>query len=339
MVNIFKDKNILVTGGTGSIGSEIVRRLLRYKPRVVRVLSNDENGLFALEQELQSSSNIRFLVGDIKDRERLRKAVEGIALVFHSAALKHVPLCEYNPFEAVKTNVLGTQNIIEVAMEEEVEKLITISTDKAVSPVNVMGATKLLAERLTVSANYYRGARRTVFSCVRFGNVLDSRGSVVPLFQSQIEKGGPVTLTDPDMTRFVMSIPRAVDLVLKAAEMAQGGEIFIFKMPALRISDLAAVVIKELAPRYGYTAESIEVRIIGKRPGEKSYEELLTEDEAINSYETEDMFIISQTGRNREASKAPKSRYTSRDVTLLTKKEIRRILMESLPQFPRASSH
>jgi UDP-N-acetylglucosamine 4,6-dehydratase len=339
MVNIFKDKNILVTGGTGSIGSEIVRRLLRYRPRVVRVLSNDENGLFALEQELQSYANIRFLVGDIKDKERLRRAMEGVTFVFHSAALKHVPLCEYNPFEAVKTNVLGTQNIIEVAMEEQVEKLITISTDKAVNPVNVMGATKLLAERLTVSANYYRGARRTVFSCVRFGNVLDSRGSVVPLFQSQIEKGGPVTLTDPDMTRFVMSIPRAIDLVFKAAEIAQGGEIFIFKMPALRIGDLATVIIKELAPRYGYTAESIEVTIVGKRPGEKNYEELLTEDEAINGYETEDMFIISQIGRNRKAGKTPKSRYTSRNVTLLTKKEIRKILIENLPQFPRTSFH
>ena len=333
MVNIFQDKNILVTGGTGSIGSEIVRRLLQYEPRVVRVFSNDENGLFTLEQELQSSPNIRFLLGDIKDKERLRRAVEGIALVFHSAALKHVPLCEYNPIEAIKTNVLGTQNIIEVAMEEEVEKLITISTDKAVNPVNVMGATKLLAERLTVSANYYRGARRTVFSCVRFGNVLDSRGSVVPLFQTQIEKGGPVTLTDSDMTRFVMSIPRAVDLVFTAAEIAQGGEIFVFKMPALRIGDLVEAMVEELAPQYGYNPESIKVEISGKRAGEKIYEELLTVDEAMNASETEDMFIIAPAAKNQESRRISAKEYRSdQDGILLAKEEIKEILRESSPQ-------
>lgn len=333
MVNIFKDKNILVTGGTGSIGSAIVRRLLQYEPRVVRVFSNDENGLFTLEQELQSSPNIRFLVGDIKDKERLQRAVEGIALVFHSAALKHVPLCEYNPFEAIKTNVLGTQNIIEVAMEGEVEKLITISTDKAVNPVNVMGATKLLAERLTVSANYYRGARRTVFSCVRFGNVLDSRGSVVPLFQTQIEKGGPVTLTDSDMTRFVMSIPRAVDLVFTAAEIARGGEVFVFKMPALRIGDLVEAMVEELAPQYGYNPESIKVEISGRRAGEKIYEELLTADEAMNASETEDMFIITPAAKNQERKMIAAKKYRSnQDEILLAKEEIKKILRGSSPQ-------
>jgi len=332
MVNIFKDKNILVTGGTGSIGSAIVRRLLQYEPRVVRVFSNDENGLFTLEQELQSSPNIRFLVGDIKDKERLQRAVEGIALVFHSAALKHVPLCEYNPFEAIKTNVLGTQNIIEVAMEGEVEKLITISTDKAVNPVNVMGATKLLAERLTVSANYYRGTRRTVFSCVRFGNVLDSRGSVVPLFQTQIEKGGPVTLTDPDMTRFVMSIPRAVDLVLKAAEIAHGGEIFIFKMRALHIRDLAEVMIEELAPHYGHDPKSIRWEISGKRAGEKLYEELLTEDEALSVSETGDMFVVAPAKNLARNSVSPKKYRSDRDAVFLTREEIRQMLKDSLPQ-------
>ena len=203
----------------------------------------------------------------------LRMAMQGIDFVFHAAALKHVPLCEYNPFEAVKTNVLGTQTVIEVAREEEVEKLTTISTDKVVNPVNVLGATKLLAERLTISANYY--TRKTVFSCVRFGNVLDSRGSVVPLFREQIRNGGPVTITEANMTRFVMSISRAVNLVLKTAEIAKGGEIFIFKMPALRIGDLVEVMVEELAPRYGHDAQSIKVETIGRRAGEKDYEELL----------------------------------------------------------------
>lgn len=333
MTDIFRGKNILVTGGTGSIGSEIVRRLLKHKPKVIRVLSNDENGLFTLEQELHGHSNVRYLMGDVKDKERLGRAVEGIHLIFHSAALKHVPLCEYNPFEAVKTNVLGTQNIIEVAMEEEIEKLITISTDKAVNPVNVMGATKLLAERLTISANYYKGLRRTAFSCVRFGNVLDSRGSVVPLFKSQIEKGGPVTLTDPKMTRFVMSIPKAVDLVLRAAEMAQGGEIFIFKMPVVRVGDLAKAMIDHLAPRYGYDPRNIEIRITGKREGERNHEWLLTEDEAVDAYEIDDMFVISSARKIRKGREVSKRGYTSQDGELLSKREVKAMLEENLPYF------
>jgi len=329
--SIFQGKNILVTGGTGSIGSEIVRSLLQAKPNVVRVLSNDEDGLFNLEKELAVHSNVRFLVGDVRDKERLRRAMEEIDLVFHSAALKHVPICEYNPFEAVKTNVLGTQNAIEVAMDEQIEKFITISTDKAVNPVNVMGATKLLAERLTISANYYKGARRTIFSCVRFGNVLDSRGSVVPLFISQIEKGGPVTLTDPGMTRFIMSIPKAVDSVLKAAEIAQGGEIFIFKMCAVRMGDLASVAIEVMAPRYGYDPKSIEIKIIGKRFGEKSYEELYTKEEEIVSRETEDMYIVYPIENKKKATRASKLSHTSEDGALLTKDEIRRLLVEGSP--------
>jgi len=333
MVNIFRGKNILVTGGSGSIGSEIVKKVLQYEPEVVRVLSNDENCLFNLEQELQGYSNLRFLVGDVRDKERLQRAVENIDFVFHAAALKHVPLCEYNPFEAVKTNVLGTQNVIEVSMEEEVDKLITISTDKAVNPINVMGATKLLAERLTISANYYAGFRKTAFSCVRFGNVLDSRGSVVPSFREQIIKGGPVTLTEANMTRFVMSIPKAVELVLKAADIARGGEIFIFKMPALRIGDLAEAMVDELAPQYGYNPESIIVEISGKRAGEKIYEELLTADEAINASETEDMFIITPAAKNQEGKRISAKEYRSdQDGILLAKEEIKEILRESSPQ-------
>ena len=330
MTDIFRGKNILVTGGTGSIGSAIVRKLLQYEPKVVRVLSNDENGLFNLEQELLSYPNLRFLVGDVKDKERLRRAVESIDFVFHAAALKHVPLCEYNPFEAVKTNVLGTQNLIEVAIDQEVDKFIVISSDKAANPVNVLGATKLLAERLTISANYYKGLRKTAFSCVRFGNVLDSRGSVAPLFREQIEKGGPVTITDPDMTRFVMSISKAVDLVFKAAEIAQGGEIFILKMPALRIGDLAEVMVDELAPRYGYAPESIDIKITGRREGEKNHEELLTGDEAASACETEDMFVIHSERKQNNKEAAVKG-YTSDKATLLTREETRRMLRESLP--------
>ena len=333
MANIFQDKNILVTGGTGSIGSEIVRKILQREPRVVRVLSNDENGLFSLEKELQGGLKLRFLIGDVKDKQRLQRAMENIDFVFHAAALKHVPLCEYNPFEAVQTNVLGTENIIEAALGEDVEKLITISTDKAVNPINVMGATKLLAERLTTSVNYHKGLKRTIFSCVRFGNVLDSRGSVLPLFRKQIEQGGPVMITDPNMTRFVMSISRAVDLVLKAAEMAEGGEIFILKMPAVRIGDLAEAMIEELAPKYGHDPTKIPVEIINARAGEKIYEELMTEDESKKASEIDDMFVIlpSLTEEQLRARKVAIKNYASNGQNLLTKEEIK-TLLRATPQ-------
>jgi len=327
----FKGKKILITGGTGSIGSGLVRRLLEFNPKVIRIFSNDENALFDLEQELKEYSNLRFLVGDVRDKERLKKATENMEIVFHAAALKHVPLCEYNPFEAIKTNVIGTQNLLEVAIDMNVEKVITISTDKAVSPVNVMGATKLLAERLTIAANYYKGLRRTVFSCVRFGNVLGSRGSVVRLFEKQIQNGGPVTLTDPDMVRFVMSMDRAIELVLKAAEMAKGEEIFIFKMPALHIKNLADVMIQRLAPKYRYDSKDIKLRITGRRKGEKLYEELMTEDEAANAYETEDMLIVlPQTpiipAQRENLKKIAFKKFTSKDTRELTEKEIEDML-------------
>jgi UDP-N-acetylglucosamine 4,6-dehydratase len=333
---VFKDKSILVTGGTGSIGSELVRKLLKFDAAIVRVFSNDENAQFQLEQELQDhSSRLRFLVGDVRDKERLKRATENIEIVFHAAALKQVPLCEYNPFEAIKTNVIGTQNLLEVAIDENVEKVITISTDKAANPANVMGATKLLAERLTIAANYYRGLKRTVFSCVRFGNVLASRGSVVQTFEKQIQNGGPVTLTDPQMVRFVMSMDRAVDLVFKAAWVAKGEEIFIFKMPALHIRDLAEVMIQKLAPKYGFGPKEIETRLIGRRKGEKLYEELMTEEEALNAYETEDMLLVlpqtPQTVSNPRNGfkRVPMRRYTSRDTTILTKKQIG-VLLDSI---------
>lgn len=330
---LFRDKSILVTGGTGSIGSELVRRLLHYAPAVVRVFSNDENAQVELEHELKDcASRLRFLVGDIRDKERLKRATENIEIVFHTAALKHVPLCEYNPFEAIKTNVIGTQNLLEVAVDENVEKVITVSTDKAVNPANVMGATKLLAERLTIAANYYRGVRKVVFSCVRFGNVLASRGSVVQLFEKQIQNGGPVTITDHHMVRFVMSLDKAVNLVLKAAQLARGEEIFIFKMPALQIKQLAEVMIEKLGPKYGYKPEDIETTLIGKRKGEKLYEELMTEEEACNVYETEDMLLVlPQTPQTVQSPgngfrKVRSRKYTSRDTIQLTKKQISDLL-------------
>ncbi|MCL2116405.1 MAG: polysaccharide biosynthesis protein, partial [Methanobrevibacter sp.] len=247
MESFYKGKKILVTGGSGSIGSEIVEKLVSLPVDSIRVFDNNETALFDLETDL-NSPKIRTLIGDIRDLERLNRAFEDIDIVFHAAALKHVPLCEFNPFDAVKTNVVGTQNVLDAAINCDVAKVILVSTDKAVNPINVMGATKLLAERLILSANSYAGNKRTIFSCVRFGNVLNSRGSVIPLFKKQIKNGGPVTITDPDMTRFIMHISDAADLILKSGQKAIGGEIFILKMSAVKITDLANAMINILAP-------------------------------------------------------------------------------------------
>jgi len=330
----YKDKTLLVTGGAGSIGRELVRTLLDMDPKAIRVLDNNETGLFDLEQELRSEK-LRLLVGDIRDRDRLKRAFEGVDIVFHAAALKHVPLCEFNPFDAVKTNVLGTQNVIDAAIDEKVERMILISTDKAVNPTNVMGATKLLAERLTISANYYKGARETVFSCVRFGNVLGSRGSVVPLFKKQIDNGEPLTITDPTMTRFIMDIPKAIKLILKAAEIAKGGEIFILKMPVIQISHLAEAMMEQRAPQNSNSYRHMGVKTIGRRPGEKLYEELMTEAEAENSYENDEFIavIYSKLGSKIETSSMPegfikaKTRiYSSKSEPLMSRDEIHSML-------------
>lgn len=328
MKDLYENKKILVTGGAGSIGSALVKKLLSYKPKIVRVLDINETGLFNLGQELETNK-IRLLIGDIRDKERLDRAVEDIDIVFHAAALKHVPLCENNPFEAVQTNVAGTKNLIEAALEEEVEKFITISTDKAVNPINVMGASKLLAERLTISANLYKGDRKTIFSCVRFGNVLNSQGSVVPVFKNCVKKGGPLNVTHEDMSRFIMSIEKAIQLVLKAASMSKGGEIFILKMSALKIKDLAEAMIKEMAPCCNQDPAKIKINFIGKRDGERMYEELMNEDEAEIVCEKEDMFILSPLNGAGMDSEGSNKIYKSKDCDFMSIEDIRELLKET----------
>lgn len=288
-MSIFEGKDILVTGGCGSIGSEIVRQLITHKPRRIRVFDNNESGHWNLSQELKSDL-IRNLIGDIRDLERVRRAMDGVDIVFHAAALKHVPLCEYNPFEAVYTNVIGTKNVVTASFECNVDRMISISTDKAVNPINTMGATKLLGEKIVVNAPM--GFQSTKYCCVRFGNVLGSVGSVIPMFKAQIQQGGPVTVTTSDMTRFFMTIPQSVNLVLKAAEHMEGHEIFVLKMNIVRITDLAEVMIRELAPQFGHNPEDIGITYIGKRPGEKTHEYLFTEEEAPYIEELEDMMVI-----------------------------------------------
>lgn len=327
---MFHNKKILVTGGTGSIGREIVKQLLEFNPAQIRVFSRDDTKQFELEHELRSPENVRFLLGDVRDLNRLKMAMEDVDYVLHTAALKHVSACEYNPFEVVKTNVDGTQNVIEAALERNVERVINISTDKAINPTNTLGASKLLAERIVAAAQSFRGFRKTIFASVRFGNVLGSRGSVIGLFKNQIKNGGPVTMTDSDMTRFVMSIPQAVNLVLKAAWMTQGREIFILKMPATKIIDLAEALIEELAPVYGFKREAIEIRKIGKKSGEKMHEELMTIEEGERALETEEMFIVLPENANVRtyvgARPAEKREYHSKVERPLSKQQIKELL-------------
>ena len=325
----FKDKDVLVTGGCGSIGSKLVEQLLRYDVKRVRVLDHNESGLFHLQERLKQYEKLRTLIGDIRDEERLRWAMQDVDIVFHAAALKHVPLCEYNPFEAVSTNVHGTQNLIDVARDEEIDKFIAISTDKAVNPINTMGATKLLSEKLVLNAPF--GDVKTAFSCVRFGNVLNTDGSVIPVFQEQIKNGGPVTVTSNEMTRFFMSIKDAVDLILNATQKADGREIFILKMNTMRIVDLAEAMIEELAPKYGH--KDIQIEMMGIRPGEKIYELLMTEEEAQYAEDWGDMFVLKPglftphyISKEVTSQPIPVEEYDSRNAKLLTKKEIKTIL-------------
>lgn len=275
---IFRNKRILVTGGTGSIGSEIVRQLLKFNPKQIRIYSRDESKQYHLQHELADADKkrqiLRFLIGDIRDKDRLDRAFRDIDIVFHAAALKHVPFCEDNPFEATKTNVHGTQNVLDLAIDHNIEKLIAISTDKAVYPNTFMGITKLMMERLVVSAANYSGRPKIKFSVVRFGNVINSRGSVIPLWIDQIKSGKPVTVTDKKMERYFMSIEDAVRLVFVAATMMMGSEIFVLKMPKINIHDLAQEVIK----RFG-NGEAAKIKIIGAREREKMDERLYTDTE------------------------------------------------------------
>lgn len=287
----YTDKKILIVGGTGTIGRHLLRRLLQDNPTVVRIFSRDEYKQYELQQEFQGHNNIRYLIGDVRDQERLLRAMEDIDYVFHLAAMKHVPACEYNPFEAVKTNVIGTQNVIQAALEAGVEKVLFTSTDKAISPTNTYGATKLTAERLISAAQTQKGAKRTVFSSVRFGNVMGSRGSVIPLFKKQILEHNQITVTELSMLRYMMTAKQSIELILRANELALGGEVFVLKMPVVRLSDLAEVIIREMQRKYNLQG-SIKIKEIGLRPGEKRYEELMTQDEMRNALEEQSMYIV-----------------------------------------------
>lgn len=290
---------VLVTGGAGSVGQVIVRRLLDRDPAVIRVFDNSEPGLAAFKSEI-SDDRVRFLAGDVRDRDRLARALDGVDIVLHTAAMKHVDICEYNPFEAVKTNVVGLQNLIDASIDAGVDRFVFTSSDKAVTPANTMGTTKLLGEKLVTAANKYSGGVDIRLTSVRFGNVINSSQSVIPLFREQIEQGGPITLTDERMTRFFLSYDDVVRLVLGAMEHTKGGEVFIRKMPAARIETLAEAMSEVFAPRAGHDPADIEIEVTGRRVGETFHEEILTEREVPRTLENESLYAVipEQAGAN-----------------------------------------
>ena len=292
MKSYFKTMRVLVTGCCGTVGAELVRQLLEdYGVRELIGIDNNESELFFLEQKFLSQP-AHFFLADVRDPDKLTRKIAGINLVFHTAAFKHVILCERSPFEAVQTNIIGIQNIIQAAIASQVDRVIFTSSDKAVNPTNVMGTSKLMGERLMTAANGNTCGNCPIFASTRFGNVLGSRGSVIPIFREQIKMGGPVTLTDPEMTRFIMSIRQAVQLVIDSALLAQGGEVFVTKMPVIRIQDLAEVMINELAPNFGFDPSAIKINVIGTKPGEKLYEELMTHEETRRAVELPQYFAV-----------------------------------------------
>lgn len=331
-------KKIAVTGCCGTIGQGILHAVAdRDDIGAVLGIDNDESGLFTLGQNYRGKFSFAF--GDVRDERRLEELFDEIDLVIHTAALKHVASCELSPTEAVKTNILGVTNVISAANKAKVERTLFTSSDKAVNPTNVMGTSKLMGERL-MSAAQAAACKKTggMFFSTRFGNVLGSHGSVFPLFMQQISRGGPVTVTDPEMTRFVMNTQDAVDLVLESMQLARGGEVFVSKMRALRIDDLAHVMIELFAPFYGFLPENIKIEIIGPKPGEKLYEELLTVEESARALQLFNFYVILPAFRDLygidydydNASSHPCGEiYRSNEQPLLSRSEIKKYLTQS----------
>lgn len=282
----------MVTGAAGSVGQELVRQLLPFRPAGIRTLDNNEGRLFLLKERYQAYDQVTAYLGDTRDVNKLSAIARGTDIIFHCAAFKHVYLSEYNPFEAVQTNIIGVQNIIQAAMNNNVKLVIFTSSDKAVNPTSVMGTSKLMGERIITAANVVNHNRMRRFCSVRFGNIIGSRGSVFSVFHDQIKSGGPVTVTDPGMTRFIMSLERAAQLVMEGAVLARGGEVFVTKMKVINIMDLAQVMIALYAPYYGHNPAAIPIKIVGLRPGEKMYEELVSQEEVRRTLELEDLFVV-----------------------------------------------
>lgn len=329
--SIFDGKRILITGGTGSWGNELVSQLLSStQPKEIRIYSRGEHKQVDMRRKYHSYDCMRYITGDVRDKSRLMMSARNIDYIFHLAALKHVPICEENPWEAVLTNIVGTQNVIESAIENGVKKVIDVSTDKAVDPLNLYGVTKACGEKLMISANLIDTPTR--FVCVRGGNVLGTNGSVVPLFSQQILKANMITITDSKMTRFLMRVKDAVRLVLTCAEQSVGGEVYVMKMPACKITDLASVMIKRLGN------EKTTIKIIGMRPGEKLSEVLVSRYEKANTVEIDECFVIlpnqllphltEKYRRYTEKLPFDSDEYNSENTRVLTTPEIDSMLVE-----------
>lgn len=292
--NQINNKRILVTGCAGTVGEHLIDQLAgpTYQPAEVLGIDNNESALFFMEQKHLKHDHILFSLADVRDENAMQEIMQGIDIVLHCAGYKHVVMCERSPFDAVQTNIHGVQNVIKAAAANGVGRVLFTSTDKAVNPTSVMGTSKLMGERLMTAANSRVRDDNTLFSSTRFGNVLGSRGSVIPIFREQIRNGGPVTVTDKGMTRFIMSIEESAHLVLDSVDLMCGGEVFITKMPIVRIIDLAQVMIEEMAPSFGLDPKDIQIEIIGSKPGEKLYEELMSLEETRRALELKRYFAI-----------------------------------------------
>ena len=327
--HMFENKKILITGGTGSLGTALTTKLLKTDVDTIRIFSRDELKQSQMESRF-NDERLRFLIGDVRDKERLEKAVEDVNIVIHTAALKQVPVIEYNPFEAIKTNVQGAQNLVEACLNKDVGFALAIGTDKAVSPFNTYGATKLLMERLFVSANYYKGEHKTKFACVRYGNVLGSRCSIIPKFIEQITSGKKITVTDPNMTRFNITMDQALDLIFRVIKNAVGGDVHIPKLDAYRVGDVKDVLLDLMGCKND--EERIPVRI-----GEKFHEILINEHEIRNTYENQDDdYVIYENQLNPNPIKTiPNAKktiltteYSSDKVKTASKEELKQIFSE-----------
>tara|TARA_B110000495_G_C23043752_1_gene628663 strand:+ start:6624 stop:7610 length:987 start_codon:yes stop_codon:yes gene_type:complete len=327
---VFKNKKILITGGTGSLGQALTKRLLQYDVDTIRLYSRDELKQTQMSESLDDP-RLRFLVGDIRDKERLSMSMHNIDIVFHTAAIKHVPIAEYNPFEAIKTNVVGSQNVVWCCLQNKVKQAIAIGTDKAVSPLNTYGATKLLMEKIFASANFYAGFEGKFLS-VRYGNVLGSRGSILPKFLDSIKKRNEITITDPAMTRFNITMNQATDLIFRALKHGRSGDIFVPKLKSYSVETMKDAIL-ELSD-----VKNINVKKISKRPGEKDHEMLLIKDEIINTTESSFDYIISNPGVENIIPKSVsklknttlKDNYSSDTVKLLSKSELKSIITSNI---------
>jgi FlaA1/EpsC-like NDP-sugar epimerase len=335
-MKIFEGKSVFVTGSCGTIGAELIKQLLnnpKYNPKELIGIDNNESALFFQDQLFLHEPRASFFVTDIRDKNELSNRMRGVDIVIHAAALKHVILCERSPEQAVQTNINGVQNVIAAANLNNVEVVIFTSSDKAVNPTNVMGTTKLMGERLMTAANSSKRENGPIFTSTRFGNVLGSNGSVIPIFHNQVSKGGPVTLTDKNMTRFVMSVEEAVELVLNSVIEAKGGEVFVTKMPVMRIEDLAIAMIDELS------SGDINITEIGSKPGEKLYEELMSDEETRRTIELNKFFSVLPAFRgiysdikynySNIVSEIVKDPYVSEQQTSLTVKEVKDFLRDN----------